>query len=226
MLWRRSYRKFPLFSLYILSQLVRFAILFGAYQAGDRAFYRYAFIRLELVDAVLSFAVIYELFDITFRSYEGIRELGWMLLRWASVVLVVLALVVAFSQTGAGDADPFLSGLYALERGISVVRGGLLFLLLVLHAGLGLRWGRHAFGIALGFGLVTSIELALFTMRFHLGSEVNLVLSLINSAAYDCALLVWLTALLRADTVRESPPRPSKWDVEGWNRALLELLHR
>src|SRR5574340_832233 len=111
MLWFKLYRNFPVFCLYILNQLVRFCILFGAFRAGDRALYRYAFVRLELVDAVLSFAVIYELFSLTFRAYEGIRELGWLLLRWASVVLVAVALAVALSQSG-GDKDPYLEGVF------------------------------------------------------------------------------------------------------------------
>jgi len=225
MLWRKIYRNCPVFCLYVLSQLVRFVILFGAYRAGDRVLYREAFLRLELVDAVLSFAVVYELFALTFRAYEGIRELGWMLLRWASIVLVGLALMVALSQSGS-DKDPFLEGLFALEMGVSVVKGGLLFLLFVLHTGLGLRWGRHAFGIALGFGLMTSIALASFTLRFHYGAEVNTALSLLSSISYDCAVVVWLVSLLRADSVRMPAVRAPKWNVEEWNRALLELLQR
>jgi len=225
MLWRNLYRKFPVFLAYILSQLLRFIILYSAFEAGNKELYRHAFLTLEVVDAVLSFAVIYELFAITFRAYEGIRELGWLLLRWASVVLVGVALVVAFSQSG-GDKDPFLEGLFALEMGISVVKGGLLFLLFVLHAGLGLRWGRHGFGIAMGFGVLSSIALASVTLRFHYGIDSNPVLSLINSAAYDCAVVAWLVAFLRSDAVRIAPPRPPKWDVEDWNRTLQELLQR
>ena len=225
MLWRKVYRKFPVFCLYIVSQLIRFAILYSAFSAGDRQLYRHAVLSLEVVDAVLSFAVIYELFDVTFRVYEGIRELGWLLLRWASVVLVAVALVVAFSQQGA-DKDPFLHGLFAFEMGVSIVQGGLLFLLFVLHKGLGLSWSRHRLGIGMGFGVLSCMALALFTLRHHYGAEANMVLSLINSTAYDSAVLVWLSALCLPETVRKAPPRPPKWDVEDWNRSLLELLHR
>ncbi len=225
MLWRKLYRKFPVFFALIVSQLLRFVILFSTFRAGNKLLYKEEFLALELVDAVLSFAVIYELFDLTFRAYEGIRELGWLVLRWASVVLVGVAVVVAFSQPG-GDTDRFLQGLFALEMGIAVVRGGLLFLLFVLHAGLGLCWGRHAFGIAMGFGVLACIELVLFTLRHHYGSDANTVLSLINSVAYLCAVLVWLVMLLQPESVRRTPAKPGKWDIEDWNRALLEVLQR
>jgi hypothetical protein len=225
MVWRKSYRNFPFFFLFILSQLLRFGILFSAFQAGNKILYREEFMKLEAVDALLSFAVIYELFAITFRAYEGIRELGWLLLRWASAVLLVVAVVAALAQSGS-DTDPYLAGLFALETGISVIRGGLLFLLFVLHAGLGLRWGRQAFGIALGFAWMTSIALACFTLRFYYGTISTSVLSLINSAAYDCAVAVWLVAMLLPASERAALPRLPKWDVEAWNRTLLELLQR
>lgn len=225
MLRRKLYRELPLFFAFILSQLVRFAILFSAYQAGNRELYRQAFLAAEAVDAVLSFAVIYELFAVTFRTYEGIRELGSVLLRWASAVLLVVAVVTAASASGS-DSDRFLAGLFALEESISVVRGGLLFLLFLLHAALGLRWGRHAFGIALGFGLLTSIALAAFTLRSHFGTISTSALSLITSVAYDGAVIVWLVAVCLPATEREPAPHLSSWDIEGWNQTLLELLQR
>ena len=226
MLWRKVYRKFPIFMVFIVSQLVRFVILFSAYWAGNRILYRQEFLALELVDAVLSFAVIYELFDITFRAYEGMRQMGWLLLRWASVVLVGMAIVVALSQQGA-DKDPFLEGLFALEMGISVVRGGLLFLLFVLHTGLGLRWSRHGLGIGLGFGALTCVALAAFTLRHYYGPDANTFLSLTTSVAYDLAVMVWLGFLLLPEAERQAAPRkPPKWDIEEWNHTLLELLQR
>lgn len=225
MLWRKLYRKYPAFLVFISSQLIRFVLLYSAYQAGNKVLYRREFLALELVDAVLSFAVIYELFDTTFRAYDGMRQMGWLLLRWASVVLVGLALVVALSQQGA-DRDPFMEGLFALEMGISVVRGGLLFLLFVLHAGLGLRWSRHAFGIAVGFGALTCVALAAFTLRHYYGPDANTFLSLTTSLAYDLAVIVWLAFLLLPEAVRVAPRRPAKWDIEEWNRTLLELLQR
>jgi hypothetical protein len=225
MLRRKLYREFPLFFAFIFCQVIRFLVLFGAYQAGNRESYRQAFLVLEAVDALLSFAVIYELYAHTFRAYEGIRELGWVLLRWASAVLLIVAVVAAASSSGS-DSDRFLAGLFALEQSISIVRGGLLFLLFLFHAALGLRWGRHAFGIALGLGLLTSIALAAFTLRAHFGALSTSTLSLITSAAYNCAVIVWLVAVLRPAAERIALPRVPRWDLDGWNRTLLELMQR
>jgi hypothetical protein len=225
-MWRRKlYREYPLFFTYTLSHLVRFAILFSLYRAGRMGAYAEAYAYLEALEAVLSFAVIYELYTTTFRAYEGIRELGWMVLRWATVVLAVVAVVSAAATPGR-NFDSFFAGLFALERSINIVRGGLLFLLFLLHASLGLRWSVPRFGIAVGFALLSSIELVTFAVVTHFGPGSTTVLSLISSAAYTCAILTWLMAVLRPGTETRTAARPTGWDVEGWNRTLLELLQR
>ncbi len=225
-MWRRKlYREYPLFLAYTASHVVRFAILFSTYHAGSWEAYRRAYAFLEAIDAILSFAVMYELYAITFRAYEGIRELGWVLLKWAAVVLAGVAVVSAASASGV-MADRFLVGYFTMERSISIVRGGLLFLLFLLHASLGLRWRTPAFGVAVGFGVVSSTELVTFALMSHLTPATASLLSWISNAAYMCAILIWLAAVLRPATEREAPPRVSGWDVEGWNRTLLELLQR
>lgn len=225
MLRRKLYREYPLFLAYTASHLIRAAILFSVYRAGDKEAYRQAYLFMEAIDAFLSFAVVYELFDATFRAYEGIRELGWMLLKWATVILLGVAAVSAASSPGS-DTVRILKGLWALETSIAIVRGGLLFLLFLFHATLGLRWAAQAFGIALGFGLLSSIELVTFALRSHFGIETTATLSLVSTTAYICAIAVWFVAMLRPAV--ELPPAPptARWDVAGWDRTLQELLQR
>lgn len=225
MLRRKLYRDYPMFVAYTASHLVRFMILFTIYRMEDRMLYRQAFQYLEAADAMLSFAVVYELYAATFRAYEGIRELGWMLLKWATVILAGVAVVAAASSSGS-DSDRFLAGLFTLETSISIVRGGLVFLLFLFHASMGLRWSATRLGMALGFGLLSSIELVTFALRTHFGEGTTSALSLISSAAYICAIVIWLVATLRPVGANEPTPRVAGWDVEGWNHALLELLQR
>ena len=225
MLRRKLHREYPFFLAYTASHVVRFAILFFIYRTGDRQAYRQAYSFMEVIDAVLSFAVVYELYATTFRAYQGIRELGWMLLRWATVVLMVVAVVSAASAPGS-DSDRFLAGLFTVERSITLVFCGLLFLLFLFHISMGLRWKTTAFGIALGFGVISSLWLVTFALRTHLGSEATSVLSLISSIAYSCAIVAWLFGVLRPAQEPGPVPRASSWDIEGWNRTLLELLQR
>jgi hypothetical protein len=221
----RLYREYPLFFAYVINQLIRFGILFYCYQLGIRDVYRLAYSSCEVVDLGLKFAVICELFSHVFRPYEGIRELGTILLRWASVILLLIASIVAAITSGS-DSDRFLSGFFALERSVEIVQGGLLFLLFVLSSGLALPWERTTLGIALGFGVLTSIDLAAFSLRAQLGEASQDILSLIASAGYDCAVGIWLITLYVRKPARQLDHQLPHWDVESWNRALLELLRR
>src|SRR2546422_8954514 len=222
---RRLYREYPLFFAYTISHLVRFAILFYSYHLGMRDLYRDAYLSLEMVNAVLKFGVICELFFRVFQPYEGIRGLGSTLLRWASVILILVAVVIAASSPGS-DSDKFLAGFYAMERSVEIVQGGLLFLLFLLSSFLGLQWRRHTLGIALGFGVLSSVHLATFTLRAQLGMASQDILSLISNAGYDCAVLVWLGTLYVRKPVHQFSQHIPHWDGESWNQALGGLLRR
>ncbi|HEV2730223.1 MAG TPA: hypothetical protein VGV15_09335, partial [Terriglobales bacterium] len=191
---RRLHREYPLFFAYTISHLIRFAVLFYCYHLGIRDLYRDTYISLEMLNAVLKFGVICELFFHVFQPYEGVRGLGSALLRWASAILILIAVIVAALSPGS-DSDKFLAGFYAMERSVEIVQGGLLFLLFLLSSSLGLRWKQNAWGIALGFGVVTSVDLAAFTLRAQSGIISQDTLSLVSNAAYDCAVIVWLVTL-------------------------------
>jgi hypothetical protein len=222
---RRLYRDHPLFFGYVAYHVVSFPVIFYFYKAGIRDLYRHAYVGYDAVDAVLKFGVICELFSHVFQAYEGIRELGFALLRWASVILLLIAVVVAASTSGS-DPDKFLAGLFAMERSVEIVQGGLLFLLFLLSSSLGLQWKQHTLGIALGFGLLTSVDLAAFTLRAQLGMVSHDILSLIATAGYDCAVLIWLGTLYARKPVHQFSQHVPRWDVEAWNHALEGLLRR
>jgi hypothetical protein len=222
---RRLYRDYPLFFAYTIDHLLSFLVLFYCYQVGIRDVYRYAYLGSEAVNAALKFGVICELFSHVFRAYGGIRELGFALLRWASVILLLIAVIVAASTSGS-DSDKFLAGLFAMERSVELVQGGLLFFLFILSSSLGLQWKHHTLGIALGFGVVTSVDLATFTLRAQLGMASQDILSLISNTGYDCAVLIWLATLYARKPVHQFNQQIPHWDVEAWNQALVGLLRR
>ena len=120
---RRLYREYPLFFAYTISQIGRFIVLFWSYHTGIRDVYRQAYLTAEAVDLVIKFGVICELFSHIFRPYDGIRQLGSTLLRWASVILLLIAVGVAAFSSGP-DADRFLAGFFAMERSVAIVQVG------------------------------------------------------------------------------------------------------
>src|SRR5215467_2810882 len=210
---RRLCREYPLFFAYTISHLIRFAVLFYCYHQGQQGLYRDAYLSLETINAVLKFGVICELFFQVFRQYDGVRGFGSALLQWGSVILTLIAVIVAASSSGH-DSDRFLAAFYAMERSVEIVQGGLLFLLFVLSSSLGLRWKQETWGIALGFGVVTSVDLAAFTLRAQFGSAGQDALSLISNAAYDCAVFIWLFTLYTQRPEHRFEHRVQRWDID------------
>jgi hypothetical protein len=222
---RQLYREYPFFFVYSIEQLLRFAVLFYCYQLGIRDVYRHAYAGLQAVEAVLQLGIICEVFYDVFLPYQGIRELGSAVLRWASLILLLIAVIVAAFSSGS-DSDRFLAGFFAMQRSLEIVQGGLLFLLFVLSSSLGLRWKQYTLGIALGLGIFTSVNLATFTLRAQLGMISQDALSVISSAGFDCAVLIWLFTLFAHKAEHQFEHRVVRWDVDSWNRALLDLLRR
>ena len=226
-MWTRQlYRDYPLFFAYTAEEVVRFLILFYCYQWSSAGAYSRAYFGLNAVEAVLQLGVISELFFHVFRRYAGIAHLGAALLRWAAVVLLLIAVLLA-GLTSSTDADSVLVAFFAMERSLQIVQGGLLFLLFVLSSAFGLKWHQPTLGIALGFGIFTSVNLAAYSLRVQLGMTSHEILSLISSAGYNCAVLVWLVSLYaREHILRKLKLDVRTWDLESWNQALLDLLRK
>lgn len=225
MLRRKLYREYPIFLAYTVSHVVRLVVLFCVYHQGNREAYRYTYLCAEALDAGLSFAVIYELYRHLLRAYGGVQKLAGIVFRWAAVVLLAVAVLTAAASPGA-DTSRVLAGLFTLDRAANIVSGGLLLLLFLFSSCFGLRWKHFAFGIAAGFALETSVELATFALRAHLGLLGKPILSLISSAAYNCSVFIWLAYLLWPEPAPQPAKLPARLELEGWNQALLELLHQ
>jgi hypothetical protein len=225
MLKRRLYREYPLFFAYTLSHVVRFVVLFAFYHQVSKEAYRYPYFAAEVLDAALAFAAIYEVFSNVFRTYEGIWKLTGIVFRWALIVLVFVAVLTSAGSTGS-DNQRILAGLFAFNQGVHIVRGGLLFLLILFCSYLGVRWNHFVFGIALGFALSSSVQLVAYATRAHLGPVGSRALSLISAAAYNCAVLVWLYYLLSPAPAERPAKLPSHTELDDWNESLLELIYR
>jgi hypothetical protein len=87
---------------------------------------------------------------------------------------------------------------------------------------LGVSRRQYSFGIALGFGCFAMVELSL--VASWVGDHLNnLSMGLVNMAAYNCALLVWLTYTLAESPAREAPVnllRPQRWE-----QSLTDIHH-
>src|SRR5438477_1809109 len=219
MLWRKLHRTFPMFFYYVAFQLMVFAITFPLYRPNLYTIFFYVYWCTTAISAVLGFRVIHEVFLDVFRPYHTLRDLGSVLFKWAGLVMLMVAAVVAAS-TASGTEDPLQTGIMTLQRSVRVVQCGLILFLLVFSRYLGTNWRQKSFGIALGFGAFASVELSLIAINASTGNVFNQVLSSwINTIAYNITIFIWVGYMLVKSPAREPAShmlRPQRWE-EGLN---------
>lgn len=223
MLWRKLYRTFPIFFSYVVFQIIAFALTFPFRDERYYTFFFYSFWATTGVSVALGFKVIHEVFVDVFRPYHALRDLGTVLFKWAGLVMLMVAGVVAIS-VGPNHTEPLVSGILTLQRSVRVVQCGLVLFLLVFSRYLGTSWRQKSFGIALGFGTFAAVELSLVALSWR-GTEVNnqVLASFLNMAAYNVTILIWVGYMLVKSPAREHESymlRPQRWE-EG----LGEIHH-
>jgi hypothetical protein len=215
MLWRKLHRTFPVFFGYIVFQICVFALTFPLRGPRFYTIFFYVYWATTAISVVLGFRVIHEIFLDVFRPYHTLRDLGSVLFKWAGLVMLLVASVVAFSTASATD-DPVVTGIMTLQRSVRVVQCGLILFLLVFSRYLGTNWRQKSFGLALGFGAFAGIELSLVAINGATNDVFNQVLtSFLNMIAYNLAILTWTGYMLAKSTAREPAAhmlRPQRWE--------------
>lgn len=227
MLLKKTYREFPVFFAYTVSHVVRAALLFGIYRFGSEAAYFYSYYSAELVDAIISFAVVYELYNFVFKPYDALADLGALLFKWAFAILIVFCIVSGFLAPGA-DINRVTAGVIVLQRSSNILIGGLLLLLMLFCKTFGVAWRSYAMGIALGLGVTCSVAAAGAAIRSGIpGVTSQRIFVLVNTSAYLVAIGVWIAYLVSPAYARDQRTTlPEHSTVQRWNHALEQLMNR
>src|SRR6202142_4026363 len=213
-LWRRkSHKEFPVFFLFLLTQIAIFVVTFPLWLAGNLSgnnggngwftgyytLYFGLFWLGEAVNAIIGFKVIHEVFLDVFRPYHTLKDLGTLLFRWAGVVMLLVSVVVAFSNSF--DQSPLIHAVTTLERPVRIVQLGLILFLVLFSRFLGVSRKQISFGISLGFGLFAGVDLMMYALNSG-GLVTHGIFNLINMSTYNLAICVWLGYSLSRTAVR------------------------
>jgi hypothetical protein len=221
MLWRKLYRSFPFFFSYVAFQILVFAVTFPF---RDPRFYRIYFTEYWIAEAIsvmLGFLVIREVFLDVFRPYHTLRDLGSVLFKWAGLVMLMVAGVMAASARAGVADEPVVNAIMTLERSVRVVQCGLVLFLLVFSRYLGVNRQQKSFGIALGFGAFAGVELSLVALQSHFDSTV--MTNFVNMIAYNIAILTWFGYMfVKSPALNQSA---SMLRTQRWEQSLNDLQH-
>lgn len=220
----RRYRELPVFFSYLVLLVARSAVFFAVRRWGGDLPYFYTYWAAEVLCWAWSLAAIQELMQRLFATYTAVRRLVLVAFRWGAALLIAFVLITAYVAPGT-DGVRAMQGVLMLERSVRVVQVGLLSLLFVFAGFLRLRWPQHVFGVAVGFAIFTTVELAAVTMRTHGGIALHNSFALLKPLAFVVAQLVWVSYFALPEPARERGPRAIP-ELSGWDAALAELLRR
>lgn len=222
LMYRRGLqRKFPTFFLYTLYEVLVFLLLFTCRMIGHSlsGVYRSVFIGTAIGSVVLRFGIIQEIFNNLFQDYPRLTEVGTLSMRWLTGILLVAAVLLALYSSGT-ISDHMLSGVMLLDRSVAIIQAGLLLFLFCVPSVLGLTWRTYTFGIALGFGIFASTELAYWALRLtELSEHAKDLLDLLPTGSYQVSVLVWIGYL----RTLEKPVPVSHYTIPELDRWSGEL---
>ena len=173
---RKLHSRLPVFFAYTVFHVAGSLLMWAATNISY-ADYFYTYWSLEIVDSFLVLLVIQEIFSAVLSEFESLKSLGELLFRWGTLLVVVITVFTASAAPGA-DSDRLVAGLMVLQRSVALVEIGLVMLLFFFCRWFALTWRDHVFGIALGFGISSSLVLASGGIRTLLGKSVEKMLEL------------------------------------------------
>jgi hypothetical protein len=219
------YREFPVFFAYVFYEIAEFILLFALYSIpGAGKQYAYAYCATLLLSVALRFGVIDEVSKDLFRESQFLKVSARRSLRCVTGLLLVMGVLLAVYAPGENSAK-WIAGVSVVNRGAAMVQCGLLLSLLLFSRFLGLSWRRPAFGIALGLGVLTSVDLAMFALRTAFASWVAVeFFNLLITGAYLVCVSIWIGYLLAPELEPASLTVVSRDEVETWNRELQHFL--
>jgi len=225
LLWKRLYRRFPLFLAYVFC-VAAVGIVRIFLSRGDPRIYFYFFWSTEALYAILGLLAIYEAFNAMFRPLYAI---WWF--RGLFVVLGVVPLAIALIEIlrkPPVQLDQMGIAILVFEIAVRYVQVGFFALAFIMIRLYHVPPKRYATGIIDGFGIAALGILAASLLRSEFGTKFNIFFSFAPPVAYIIALLIWLTSLWGAENGDGDLPTPDipLVDMPAQLRRDLELAKK
>jgi hypothetical protein len=230
-LWkRRLIRQFPAFFAFTVLTAIGQLVMYAADvlpSVTAENFWRADWATL-MVEALLKFAVIGEIFAQVFGAYASLARLGKMSIRAVGTLLVLTAALAAAFAPKNGQFG-IISGAHLLGQTVFLIETGLLVFIFIFSSYFRLSLDKPVLGISLGLGVSASVHLATWAIMANGGASNSARnnLDFLNMATYHFCVLIWFYYLLVPGKVTAKAPVPlPENNLDVWNRELERLVHQ
>ena len=177
----------------------------------------------SIIDSALIIILIYSTFWEAMRPLEGIHHIGKIIFRWVSGVSFVFSLALAL---GPHAAAPSYRAMISnrLSDGTNILTLCLLLFVCFAISPLGLTYRSRIFGISLGLGVMTSVDLIQSSwLATNQAMTLYSPMYLVHSLGAVIGLAIWMVYFLRKEEERGLILLPTTSPFFFWNR-VSEVL--
>jgi hypothetical protein len=177
----------------------------------------------EALAIALGFAAIFDILRHILPPYSSPRFVRNLVCVLAALFAVTALLMFVSAKPMTGNYAMYEVIMLA-ERSVRFLQASLLIVVIALMSVLGLTWQHEALGILLGFGVYSAMALVAFEFgAIHWMNPI--AFSMLNSAGYNVAVLIWAFYLLRP-RARNPVERLPNADLTEWNDALDSYVNQ
>ncbi len=184
--------------------------------------YYFGFFATYLASTLLLFFICIEVFRAALAAFPGIAKLAIVIFRWAAVVSVIVSLTsISYAHKGL---DLVADICYGLMHSVSVLELCLLAFLCLSMNALRLTVRDLSFGIALGFGMMSSADFVLSSLMSRAISLTN-PLQIVYEALILATLAIWMVYSIIPEPARRPVLMPASSTIHRWNEIASALGH-
>ena len=224
-------RRFPAMNAYLILRVGSMPILLGLlfiqaqpWVRQDVFFpmYFYAYWAVYIASAIALFFICIEVFRSALSSFAGLMKLGTVVFRWATLAsLIVSTTTLPFSHRGALIIPDVA---YALMRSVSILELCLLAFLCLSMNALHLSGRDKAFGIAVGFGLLSTNDFILSSF-WSRNTSLTSPLQFLNESLILLTLAIWVVYAALPEPARKPVVLAANSTIYRWNEIAAALGH-
>jgi hypothetical protein len=230
--WQRGfYHRFPAMAAYLALHIFATPFLIAvlylqSHSRGGEYFgvYFFSYWAVYAVSAVLLFFICMEIFRSALASFPGLMKVGIVIFRWAVMVSIIVSLGSVLMAHSSAHETIMAEITVGMMRWVSILALSLLAFLCLSMNALRLPVRDMAFGLALGFGVLSAndfVVASFFSSRVAMSSPLQIT--------YEALVLVsigiWIAYAALPEPARRPILMPASSAIYRWNEIASALGH-
>lgn len=226
---KKSQKRFPAMgtylALHVTSTPILVTVLYLQSHPWGRILYPVYFFgywAVFIASAITLFFVALEVFRSALSAFSGLMRFGTVIFRWAAIVSVIVSLgSISYGHKGIFIISDMALG---LMRSVSILELCLLAFLCLSMNALRLSPRDRAFGIALGFGMLSANDFVIGSLLSR-NSSLTSPLQFVGECLTMLSICVWVSYFALPEPLRKPMVVPANSTIYRWNEIASALGH-